>query len=72
MSDTKTSTTNHKLSVSMGFTRNLGNFESFKMEVGLEVDGKPGEHPDKTFERASQWVEEKFMAEFKKVESQIT
>ncbi len=38
------------------YTKNLGNFESSKISVGLEQDGLG--HPDLTFSKVRQWVEE--------------
>ena len=49
----------HSVKVSMGYTVNAGNFESLRIDVGLEIEGKPGENPEQTYNRASKWVEEK-------------
>lgn len=49
----------HKVSFSLGYTVNAGNFESLRIDVGLEIEGKPGETPAQTYERASEWVSKK-------------
>lgn len=55
----------HKVSFSLGYTVNAGNFESLRIDVGLEIEGKPGETPEQTYQRVSDWVS-------KKLEDQVT
>ena len=61
----------HRVDVRMGFTRNLGNFESLKMDVGLAIDGKPGENPQQTFDKVAAWVEKQLVARFQKVTQEL-
>lgn len=51
-------TTHATVKILMGTTRNLGNFESFRVDVSLEVPCIVGEEDD-TFENAYAWVEAK-------------
>lgn len=45
----------HRVKYEITFTKNLGNFESSKIAVGLEQDGFG--HPDATFSKVREWVE---------------
>lgn len=38
-----------RVSMSLGYTRNLGNFESLRVDVGIEMDVPEGEKPGATF-----------------------
>jgi len=61
----------HRIKVQMGYTRNIGNFESVRMDVGLEVDGRPGATPTETFDKAADWVERQFVARFNQVTQEL-
>jgi hypothetical protein len=50
-----------RVEVSIGYTRNLGNFESLRMDVGVSFDKKPDENIDQAFERAYAKIEEKLV-----------
>lgn len=49
----------HKVGVGLGYTTNMGNFESLRVDIHLEVTGKG--HPDVTFEKTYKWVEKKLL-----------
>ena len=59
----------HRVSVSMGYTRNMGDFESLRMDVGLEADGTGD--PNVTFTRVKNWVQTKMLENFREVEDQL-
>ncbi len=61
--------TNHRVKVSVGYTRNMGGFESLRVDVGLEVDGVG--NPNATFEKAYNWAEEKLLEKVEEVEKQL-
>jgi hypothetical protein len=61
--------TNHRVKISVGYTRNMGNFESLRVDVGLEVDGVGSPNP--TFEKAYDWAEEKLLEKVEEVEKQL-
>lgn len=42
---------------SLLYTKNLGNFENIKIEVGMESPLN-GKHPDQVLERVRTWVED--------------
>lgn len=46
----------HVVNYELTWTRNMGNFESLKVTVGLSQDGFG--HPDKTMEKVRGWVED--------------
>lgn len=58
--------------VQMSFTRNLGNFQSMRVEVGLESDRLDSEkNSDEHFKRVYDWVEKKFLQEFEDTELEV-
>ena len=50
-----------KVKVDLSFTRNLGNYESIKISIGVEDDVRSGENVDTATERVYQFVEEKLI-----------
>jgi hypothetical protein len=40
-----------RVSMMIGYTRNMGNFESLRLDVGIEIDVKEGESVDSAFNR---------------------
>jgi hypothetical protein len=61
----------HRVSVSAGYTKNMGDFESLRVDVGLEIDGKPGETPEQTYLRAAEWVEKKLVDKVDEVTKEL-
>jgi hypothetical protein len=59
----------HRVKVSVGYTRNMGNFESLRVDVGLELEGKG--NPNPTFEKAYNWAEGKLLEKVDEVEKQL-
>lgn len=55
----------HQVTYDLTFTKNLGNFENVKIEVGLKQDGQG--HPDVTLARVRKWVEENLEKAIKEV-----
>lgn len=60
---------NHRVKVSVGYTRNMGNFESLRVDVGLELDGAG--NPNPTFEKAYAWAEAKLLEKVSEVENEL-
>ena len=50
-----------KVKVDLSFTRNLGNYESIKISIGVEDDVRSGENVDSATERVYKFVEEKLI-----------
>lgn len=46
----------HRIKYSLGWTANMGDFESLRVDVGIEVDGEG--HPAATLAKAREFVEE--------------
>lgn len=44
----------HRVSYSLSYTKNMGDFESLKVQVGLEQDGQG--HPSATLDKVKAWV----------------
>jgi len=61
--------TPHRIKVSLGYTRNMGDFESLRMDIGLELDGYG--NPTPTFEKTYKFVEDRLMAHLSEVEEEI-
>ena len=59
----------HRVKVSEGYTRNMGNFESLRVDVGLELDGVG--NPNPTFDKAYGWAETKLLEKVSEVEEQL-
>ena len=47
-----------RVKVDLSFTRNLGNYESIKVGIGVEDDVRPGENVESATDRVYQFVEE--------------
>jgi hypothetical protein len=48
-----------KISVTIGYTLNLGNFQSLRLDLGVVDSRRNGETPDQAFERVYKFVEDK-------------
>jgi hypothetical protein len=46
----------HRVKYDLQWTKNMGNFESLKINVGLEADGEG--NPDVTMAKVRAWVED--------------
>lgn len=62
---------NHRVKFSLGYTVNAGNFESLRIDVGLEIDGVPGETPSQTYAKAEQWVTSKLEEQVKQAKDDL-
>ncbi|NDB82052.1 MAG: hypothetical protein EB127_04825 [Alphaproteobacteria bacterium] len=51
-----------KVSVTLGYTLNLGNFQSLRLDLGVVDSKRDGENTDQAFERVYKFVEEKLTA----------
>jgi len=48
-----------KVSVTLGYTINLGNFQSLRLDLGVVDSKRDGENTDQAFERVYKFVEDK-------------
>ena len=60
-----------KVKVDLSFTRNLGNFESIKIGIGVEDSVREGESVNDATDRVYQFVENKLVEKTKEVEEEL-
>ena len=60
-----------RVKVDLSFTRNLGNYESIKIGVGIEDDVRKGETVDTATERVYAFVEKKLVEKTQEVEEEL-
>jgi hypothetical protein len=60
-----------KVKIDLSFTRNLGNYESIKIGIGVEDDVRAGENVDSATERVYKFVEEKLIEKTREVEEEL-
>lgn len=60
-----------KVKVDLSFTRNLGNYESIKIGIGIEDFVREGETTDSATERVYKFVENKLIEKTQEVEEEL-
>jgi hypothetical protein len=60
-----------KVSVTLGYTLNLGNFQSLRLDLGIIDSRRSGETPDQAFERVYKFVEDKLAAKINEAKAEI-
>lgn len=60
-----------KVSVDLSFTRNLGNYESIKINIGVQDIVRSGETVDSATERVYEFVESKLIQKTREVEEEL-
>jgi hypothetical protein len=60
-----------RVKVDLSFTRNLGNYESIKIGIGVEDDVRSGENVDTATERVYRFVEDKLIQKTREVEEEL-
>ena len=61
---------NTKVTVTLGYTLNLGNFQSLRIDLGIVESRKDGETIDQAFERVYSFVENKLTEKIKEAEEE--
>jgi len=64
-------TTKTNVKVELSFTRNLGNFESIKINIGIEDFQRDGENIDEATNRVYNFVEHKLMEKVNEIEEEL-
>ena len=59
-----------KVSVTLGYTLNLGNFQSLRLDLGVVDSSRNGETVDQSFERVYKFVEDKLTAKILEAQSE--
>lgn len=62
---------NTKVKIDLSFTRNLGNYESIKIGIGIEDVVRSGETVNAATERVYKFVEEKLIEKTREVEEEL-
>ena len=57
--------------IELQFTRNLGNYESLKVSIGVEDYQRSGENIDEATNRVYTFVENKLMEKVNEIESEL-
>lgn len=60
-----------KVKVDLSFTRNLGNYESIKIGIGVEDTVRAGENVESATERVYQFVENKLIEKTTEIEEEL-
>ena len=60
-----------KVSVTLGYTLNLGNFQSLRLDLGVVDTRRNGETADQAFERVYKFVEDKLTEKINEAKSEI-
>jgi hypothetical protein len=60
-----------KVSITLGYTLNLGNFQSLRLDLGVVDSKRDGENTDQAFERVYKFVEDKLAQKINEAKSEI-
>ena len=63
---------NTKVSVTLGYTLNLGNFQSLRLDLGIVDSKRDGENVDEAFGRVYKFVEDKLTEKIQEAKSEIS
>ena len=60
-----------KINVTLGYTLNLGNFQSLRLDLGIIDSKREGENIDQAFERVYKFVEDKLTEKIAEAKSEL-
>jgi hypothetical protein len=60
-----------KVSVALGYTLNLGNFQSLRIDLGIEDSERDGENISDAFDRVYAFVEQKLTDKVKEASAEV-
>lgn len=60
-----------KVTVALGYTLNVGNFQSLRIDLGIEDSRREGENINEAFERVYEFVENKLGEKIKEASAEI-
>jgi hypothetical protein len=60
-----------RVTVSLGFTKNLGNFESLRVDIGVQDFVRQGEHINDATERIYKFVENKLVQKQEEIAKEL-
>jgi hypothetical protein len=61
-----------KVNVTLGYTLNLGNFQSLRLDLGIVDSRRDGESVNDAFERVYKFVEDKLTEKIQEAKSEIS
>jgi hypothetical protein len=61
-----------KINVTLGYTLNLGNFQSLRLDLGIVDSKRDGESTSEAFERVYKFVEDKLTEKIQEAKSEIS
>lgn len=61
-----------KINVALGYTLNLGNFQSLRFDIGIVESRRDGETINEAFERVYSFVENKLSEKVKEASAEIS
>jgi hypothetical protein len=59
-----------KINVTLGYTLNLGNFQSLRLDLGVIDSKRDGENTEQAFERVYKFVEDKLTEKIQEAQSE--
>ena len=62
---------NTKINVTLGYTLNLGNFQSLRLDLGVVDSKRDGENIDDAFNSVYKFVEDKLTEKIQEAKSEI-
>lgn len=60
-----------KINVALGYTLNLGNFQSLRIDIGVEDSLRNEEHVDEGFSRVYSFVENKLIEKIQEAKTEV-
>ena len=60
-----------KVNVALGYTLNLGNFQSLRIDIGVEDSLRSEEHVDDAFNRVYDFVEQKLITKIQEAKTEV-
>ena len=60
-----------KINVTLGYTLNLGNFQSLRLDLGVIDSKRNGENVDQAFERVYKFVEDKLASKINEAKAEL-
>jgi hypothetical protein len=60
-----------KVNITLGYTLNLGNFQSLRLDLGVVDSKRDGETTNEAFERVYKFVEDKLTEKIQDAKSEI-
>lgn len=64
-------TSNTRVKVDLQYTRNLGNYESIKVGLGVEDNVRDGENVNTATDRVYKFVEDKLIEKMQEIEKEL-